>query len=50
MVSRLIVESSDAVFGLGASFFFLGFFPSSRTTSGKTSVIYGPKRPDFAIT
>jgi hypothetical protein len=50
MVSKLIVERSDAVFGVGASFFFLGFFPSSLITSGKTSVMYGPKRPDFAIT
>ena len=50
MVSRVMVESRDAVFGVGASFFFRGFFPSSVTTSGNTSVMYGPNLPDFAIT
>ena len=54
MVSKVIVERRDAVFGFGASFFFRGFLSSPvflSTTisgSGKTSVTYGPKRPDFA--
>ena len=52
-VSSVIVDRSDAVLALGASDFFLFFFPdavSSGSITGKTSVIYGPKRPLFAIT
>ena len=49
-MSSVIVESSDAVFGFGSSAFFFFFFsPSARTTSGKTSVMYGPKRPLLAM-
>ena len=55
MVSSVIVERRDAVFGFGASFFLRFFFGSplssnSTGSGGNTSVMYGPKRPDFAIT
>ena len=51
-VSNVIVERRDAVFAFGASAFFFFFLPdavSSTGTSGNTSVMYGPKRPLFAI-
>jgi hypothetical protein len=48
MVSRSMVDKSDAVFGLGASFFLRGFLSSpvflsgTSSGSGRTSVTYGP--------